>query len=134
MALRIGNAQGFWGDQIDAPARLIGQVPDLDYLTLDYLSEVSMSIMAIQQEKDPAHGYARDFVGVVRSLVPYWKRGLQFKVITNAGGLNPEGCAEACLNVLQQNGLGKKRIGIVLGDNVLDQLKRYIKIWIPENR
>jgi hypothetical protein len=124
MALRIGNAQGFWGDQIDAPARLIGQVPDLDYLTLDYLSEVSMSIMAIQQEKDPAHGYARDFVGVVRSLVPYWKRGLQFKVITNAGGLNPEGCAEACLNVLQQNGLGKKRIGIVLGDNVLDQLKR----------
>jgi hypothetical protein len=59
MIVRIGNAQGFWGDQIDAPANLVYQAPDLDYLTLDYLSEVSMSILAIQQEKDPRLGYAR---------------------------------------------------------------------------
>ena len=97
MTLRIGNAQGFWGDQVDAPATLIRQAPDLDYLTLDYLSEVSMSILAIQQEKDLRAGYARDFVDVVATLVPFWKQGLQFKVITNAGGLNPQGCAEACL-------------------------------------
>jgi hypothetical protein len=69
MVLRIGNAQGFWGDQIDAPVNLIHQAPNLDYLTLDYLSEVSMSIMAIQQEKDTTAGYA-DFVDVGRMLVP----------------------------------------------------------------
>jgi hypothetical protein len=123
MAVQIANAQGFWGDQIDAPSRLVRQAPGLDYLTLDYLSEVSMSILAIQQEKDPALGYARDFIGVVDSLVPYWKRGLRFKVITNAGGLNPEGCAAACLAVLGKAGLGEKKVGVVLGDNVLDRIK-----------
>ena len=123
MVLRIGNAQGFWGDQIDAPANLIHQAPDLDYLTLDYLSEVSMSIMAIQQEKDPTAGYARDFVEVVRMLIPYWHKGLRFRVITNAGGLNPEGCADACLGVLRRSGMHAKRIAVVLGDNVLDHLK-----------
>ncbi len=123
MTLRIGNAQGFWGDQIDAPATLVSQAPDLDYLTLDYLSEVSMSIMSIQQEKDHAAGYARDFVEVVASLAPHWKRGLHFKVITNAGGLNPEDCAKACLGVLTKSGLGGKKIAVVLGDNVLQLLK-----------
>jgi hypothetical protein len=123
MPLRIGNAQGFWGDQVDAPATLIQQVPGLDYLTLDYLSEVSMSIMAIQQEKDPRVGYARDFVEVVASLVPHWKRGRHFKVITNAGGLNPEGCAQSCLHTLRKAGLAHKKIGVVSGDNVLSSLK-----------
>jgi hypothetical protein len=123
MVLRIGNAQGFWGDQIDAPANLIHQAPDLDYLTLDYLSEVSMSIMAIQKEKDPTAGYARDFVEVVRMLIPFWHKGLRFRVITNAGGLNPEGCADACLGVLRRSGMHAKRIAVVLGDNVLDHLK-----------
>jgi hypothetical protein len=123
MTLRIGNAQGFWGDQVDAPATMLRQAPDLDYLTLDYLSEVSMSILAIQQEKDPQAGYARDFVDVVATLAPFWKRGLQFKVITNAGGLNPQGCAEACLKVLKKFGLQEKKTAMVLGDNVLDHLK-----------
>jgi len=123
MVLRIGNAQGFWGDQIDAPANLVRQCPDLDYLTLDYLSEVSMSIMAIQQEKDAAAGYARDFVEVVQMLVPYWKRGQRFRVITNAGGLNPAGCGECCLEVLRKAGLRNIKIGIVWGDNVLSQLR-----------
>jgi hypothetical protein len=123
MVLRIGNAQGFWGDQMDAPANLVRLAPDLDYLTLDYLSEVSMSIMAIQQEKDSMAGYARDFVEVVRSLAPYWKQGQPFRVITNAGGLDPEACANACLGVLRKSGLGEKKIGVVMGDNILLQLK-----------
>jgi hypothetical protein len=125
--LRIGNAQGFWGDQLDAPATLIRQAPDMDYLTLDYLSEVSMSIMSIQQEKDSTTGYARDFVNVVQTLVPYWKQGLPFRVITNAGGLNPEACADACMDVLRKFGLRNKKIGIVSGDNILDQLKSDIE-------
>lgn len=123
MIVRIGNAQGFWGDQIDAPVNLVRLVPNLDYLTLDYLSEVSMSIMAIQQEKDPRAGYARDFVDVVSMLIPYWQRGFKFRVVTNAGGLNPEGCAASCLNVLRKAGLREKTIAVVLGDNVLNNLR-----------
>jgi hypothetical protein len=123
MVLRIGNAQGFWGDQVDAPLSLIRQAPDLDYLTLDYLSEVSMSIMAIQREKDRSAGYARDFVEVIAMLVPCWKQGLPFRIITNAGGLHPEGCAEACLQVLRESGLDKKKIAVVSGDDALDRLK-----------
>jgi hypothetical protein len=68
--LLVVKAQAFWGDDSDAPRRLVRQQPDLDFLTLDYLTEVSMSIMAIQREKDPRFGYARDFVDVVKSLVP----------------------------------------------------------------
>src|SRR5436190_3728558 len=109
----IGNAQGFWGDSVDAPARLVSQQPDLDYLTLDYLAEVSMSILALQRERGPNAGYARDFVDVVRSLVPYWSSGGKCRLIANAGGLNPRGCAEACQRALAQSGCRSLRIGVV---------------------
>ncbi|HEX3599897.1 MAG TPA: acyclic terpene utilization AtuA family protein, partial [Lacipirellulaceae bacterium] len=52
--VRIGNAQGFWGDRSDAAAELLAREPELDYLTLDYLAEVSMSILAMQRERDPS--------------------------------------------------------------------------------
>src|ERR1700722_20251129 len=121
--VKIGNAQGFWGDQPRAAATLISQQPDLDYLTLDYLAEVSLSIMAIQQEKDSTLGYARDFIEVIDSLIPFWNKGLTFKVVSNAGGLNPIGCAEACQRILQKNSKRPLKIGIVAGDNVLNFLK-----------
>ena len=60
--LKVANAQAFWGDRNDAASELVSQVPDLDYLTLDYLAEVSLSIMAQQQVRDPHAGYAKDFV------------------------------------------------------------------------
>jgi len=119
----IGNAQGFWGDSPDAPARLLQQRPDLDLLTLDYLAEVSLSIMAIQRERNSGTGYAADFVEVVKSLVPVWKSGCSTRIVTNAGGLNPLGCALACRDVARQAGIGL-RIGLVTGDDVLDQVKR----------
>ena len=100
--ITIGNAQGFWGDSVAAPARLVSQQPDLDYLTLDYLAEVSMSILASQKERDATAGYAGDFIEVVRSLIPFWRAGAKVRVITNAGGLNPNGCAQACAEVLRQ--------------------------------
>ena len=100
----IGNAQGFWGDSVSAPACLVSQQPDLDYLTLDYLAEVSMSILASQKERDATAGYASDFVEVVRSLVPFWQAGAKVRVITNAGGLNPNGCAQACAEILRRAG------------------------------
>lgn len=121
--LRIGNAQGFWGDCPEAPARLVQQQPDLDFLTLDYLSEVSMSIMAIQREKDPSLGYARDFLDVIRSLIPLWQKGYQFKVVTNAGGLNPLSCAKEIQKVLNEERCPSKRIAVISGDDVLSILK-----------
>jgi len=120
--ITIGNAQGFWGDSPDAPARLLRQQPDLDYLTLDYLAEVSMSILALQWSRDPEAGYARDSLGVLDQIVPLWKTGNRTRIVCNAGGLNPAGCAAACIALLEAAGL-KKRVGIVTGDNVLPQLR-----------
>src|SRR5207248_268753 len=82
MTLRIGNACGFWGDSPDAPLRLVEQAPDLDVLTLDYLAEVSMSILAKQKKRDPAMGYPRDLLDVIRSLAPIWKAGRKLKLVT----------------------------------------------------
>lgn len=121
--VRIGNAQGFWGDSPDAPATLLSQQPNLDYLTLDYLAEVSLSIMAMQHERNPARGYARDFVDVVRSLTPAWLEGSRCRVVTNAGGFNPTACALACAEALRDLGCGDRRIAVVHGDSVLDQVR-----------
>jgi len=119
----IGNAQGFWGDSVDAPARLVSQQPDLDYLTLDYLAEVSMSILASQRERDSTAGYARDFVEVVRSLIPFWQKGSKVRVISNAGGLNPRTCGKACAEVLGQAGIHSMKIGVVTGDDIFPLLQ-----------
>jgi hypothetical protein len=121
--IRIGNAQGFWGDRADAAAGMLALEPGLDYLTSDYLAEVSLSILAIQRDRDPSLGYARDFVEVVRSLVPYWRAGGRCRLITNAGGLNPGACARACAEVLREAGVGPMPIAMVDGDDVLAILR-----------
>lgn len=123
--LLIGNAQAFWGDDPSAAARLVRNVPDLDYLTLDYLAEVSMSILAKQHERDPSVGYARDVVEVIESLTPYWREGRALKLVTNAGGLNPSGCAQACADTLRQAGCHSMKIGVVSGDDVLPILQNH---------
>jgi len=121
--LKIANASGFWGDQPDAAARLVAAQPDLDFLTLDYLAEVSLSIMAIIRAKDPAAGYARDFVEVLRSLVPFYQGGGKTKIVTNAGGLDPASCARACQEILQAAKLTHLKIFTVSGDDVLELLR-----------
>ena len=121
--LRIGNAQAFWGDDSTAAARLAAQSPELDWITLDYLAEVSMSILAKQRERDPAAGYARDFLEVVASLIPFWQERRKLGVITNAGGLNPAACAQACIDLLRRAGCGGVNVGIVSGDDVLDLVR-----------
>ena len=121
--LKIANTQAFWGDRNDAASELLAQVPDLDYLTLDYLAEVSLSILAQQQARDPKAGYPRDFLELFSSLIPYWQAGGRCKLITNAGGLNPQACAEACAARLADLGGPSLRIGVVSGDDVLDQLQ-----------
>src|SRR5438477_10775790 len=111
--LKIANASGFWGDQPDAAARLVAAQPDLDFLTLDYLAEVSLSIMAIVRAKDPAAGYARDFLEVVRSLTGFWRAGGKTKIVTNAGGLDPEACGRATVEMLRAAGLPHLKVAIV---------------------
>lgn len=121
MTLRIGNGAGFWGDDLSAPRRLVEQA-ELDYLTLEYLAELSMSILARQREKNPALGYAADFLEVLTSLTPALQAQAQLKIVTNAGGMNPRGCAAAAKQLLAAAGLGGTLIAAVWGDDLLPRL------------
>jgi hypothetical protein len=123
--IRVAGAQGFWGDSLDAPRRQAEGGP-IDYLMLDYLAEVTMSILQKQKERDPAMGYARDFVGAVESVIPALvDRGV--KIIANAGGVNPNACAAAVRAVLQRHGASDRvRIGVVSGDDLLPRLDELI--------
>jgi len=119
--IRIAAGQGFWGDLPDAPVRQVEGGP-IDYLMLDYLAEVTMSIMQKQKARDPNAGYARDFVPLMKQILPRCVER-DIKVIANAGGVNVEGCAAAVRKVADELGLGGKlKIGIVTGDNILDRI------------
>ncbi len=118
--IKIANGQGFWGDSVDAPAKLV-RGGSIDYLTLDYLAEVTMSIMQRQKSKNPKAGYAIDFVHVMREIFPDTiEKGI--KVVTNAGGVNLDSCFEALRDVAKELGLSGVKIGIVTGDDLLDRL------------
>ena len=120
--VRVANVQAFWGDYTQAAKELLSQA-SVDYLTLDYLAEVSMSILAKQMRRDPKLGYARDFVKVVETIAPNWIAGSDVKVVSNAGGLTPQECAERCAEVLREAGCTGRRIGVVAGDSVLPALQ-----------
>ena len=119
--VRVAAGQGFWGDWLEAPRRQVEGGPT-DYLMLDYLAEVTMSILQKQKERDPRMGYARDFIGAMESVLSaVVERGV--KVIANAGGVNPPACAEAVREVGKKHGAaGKLRIGVVTGDDLLPRL------------
>src|ERR1043165_8743731 len=119
--VRIAAGQGFWGDLPEAPVRQVHGGP-IDYLMLDYLAEVTMSIMQKQKARDPAAGYARDFVPLIKQILPACVER-DIKVVANAGGVNVAGCAEAVREVARELGLaGKLKIGIVTGDDILDRI------------
>jgi len=123
--VRIGAGQGFWGDWLEAPVRQVRGGP-IDYLMMDYLAEVTMSIMQKQRSRDPESGYARDFIPLMERLLPDIVRG-GVTVCTNAGGVNPEGCAGAVLETARAGKLKKKvRVGLVAGDDILDRLDELI--------
>lgn len=119
--VRVASGQGFWGDWLEAPRRQV-EGGDVDYLMLDYLAEVTMSILQKQKERDPNMGYARDFVGAIESVLPgIVERGV--KVIANAGGVNPRACADALLALADLRGVrGKLSLGVVTGDDLLPHL------------
>src|SRR3954469_3047347 len=119
--VRVASGQGFWGDWLDAPRRQVEGGP-VDYLMLDFLAEVTMSILQKQKERDPSMGYARDFIGAMESVLPaVVDRGV--KVIANAGGVNPVSCAHAVLDVARKaNAAGKVKVGVVTGDDLLPRI------------
>ena len=127
--MRIGNGCGFWGDNLDAPVRLAAS-GELDYLTLEYLAELTMSILAVQKQKDPKAGFAHDFIDVLDRLGPILNDQPKLKIVTNAGGMNPRACAEAARTILGKAGLkdatkaelADTRVGIVTGDDLMPRL------------
>jgi hypothetical protein len=123
--VRVASGQGFWGDSLEAPRQQVEGGP-VDYLMLDYLAEVTMSILQKQKERDPSLGYARDFVGAIESVLPgVTERGV--KVIANAGGVNPPACAAAIRKLAGSRGVSDKvRIAVVTGDDLLGRLDELI--------
>jgi len=123
--VRVASGQGFWGDSLDAPRQQVEGGP-VDYLMLDYLAEVTMSILQKQKERDPSMGYARDFLGAIESVLPaITQRGV--RVVANAGGVNPMACARAVLGVAEKHGVtGQLRVGVVTGDDLLPRLDELI--------
>ncbi len=119
--IRVGSGQGFWGDSLDAPVRLVEGGP-LDYLMMDYLAEVTMSIMQKQRSRDPSMGYARDFVPLMERVLPLAiERNV--RIVTNAGGVNPRACAEAVVARTRALRLPRPvKVGIVAGDDILNRL------------
>jgi hypothetical protein len=119
--VRVAGGQGFWGDWLEAPRRQVEGGP-IDYLMMDYLAEVTMSILQKQKERDPTMGYARDFIGAVESVLPaITNRGV--RIVANAGGVNPRGCATALRALARQRGVDASiRIGVVTGDDLLPRL------------
>jgi hypothetical protein len=126
--IRIGSGQGFWGDRPDAPLEQVRNGP-LHYLMMDYLAEVTMSILQKQKSRDPSQGYARDFVPLMEELFPDLL-AKRVRVISNAGGVNLEGCRDALMQAARSRA-GKHgdraRIGVVFGDDLLGRLASLVE-------
>ncbi|WP_412068395.1 acyclic terpene utilization AtuA family protein [Rubrivirga sp. IMCC43871] len=127
--IRIASGQGFWGDLQRAPIDQARLGP-IDVLVMDYLAEVTMSILQKQKLRDATKGYARDFVEVVTELAPdiVEKR---FKVISNAGGVNPVACAEAIVEGAKARGVTGLKVAVVTGDDLLGRLADLIADGVP---
>ncbi len=121
--IRVANAQGFWGDSLLGPVRLVNEGP-VDYLTFDYLAEITMSIMQKQKMRKPDMGYAMDFIPMLKEiLTTCHEKGI--KVIANAGGVNPKACLAATKSVIEELGLNGMKVAIVEGDDIMSRLDEF---------
>lgn len=123
--VRIGCGAGFWGDSAEGPKQLV-ESGEIDYLVLDYLAEITMSLLAKARSKDPNAGYATDFPDVIARLAPTIKAN-KIRVVTNAGGVNPQACRDALQAKLQAAGI-ELSIGIVTGDDLLARAGDYANV------
>jgi hypothetical protein len=122
--VRIGNGQGFWGDNVDSPVELLRGGP-IDYIGMDYLAEVTLSIMMRQKLKNPSLGYATDFVDFARRVLPEI-REKNIRVLTNAGGLNPRACRARLFEVARELGVTGLKIAVIEGDDILARLPELV--------
>lgn len=118
--IRIASGQGFWGDLQSAPLQQVTGGP-IDYLMMDYLAEVTMSILQKQKMRNPELGYARDLIDVCDEILPILMER-NITLITNGGGVNPEAARDRIFEVARKKGIKGLRIGVVLGDNILDRI------------
>jgi len=123
--VRIGNGSGFWGDSPEGPYQLVA-AGGLDYLTMDYLAEVALSVLTKQMRRDPAAGYAYDFIEVLDRIAPLWRNQPDLRIVTNAGGVNPRRCAQAAAEVLARHGMAGRKIALVIGDDVMPHLSEWM--------
>jgi hypothetical protein len=126
MTIRIASGQGFWGDLLSAPVEQVRRGP-IDYLMLDYLAEVTMSILQKQRSRDPAQGYARDFVPLMGQILgDCVEKGI--RVVANAGGVSPDACRDGVLAEARKAGLtGRAKVGVVSGDDILHRLGELVE-------
>jgi hypothetical protein len=122
--IRIASGQGFWGDLLRAPVDQVRKGP-IDYLVMDYLAEVTMSILQKQRRKDPRLGYARDLIPLLEEILPECMNR-NIKIITNGGGVNPEGCSEAIVSLADKMGVKGLKVGVVCGDDILDRVDEFL--------
>jgi len=127
--IRIASGQGYWGDWLEAPILQVGSGP-IDYLVMDYLAEVTMSILQKQKSRNPALGYATDFIPLMRKLLPSLVEK-NITLIANAGGVNPIACVGAVQDVAADLGLTGLKIAAVYGDDVSGRLQQLIKSGNP---
>ena len=128
--VRIGNGCGFWGDNLDAPMRLARE-GRLDYLTLEYLAELTMSILVLLKQRDPQAGYAHDFLDVLTRLTPILRDQPKLRIVTNAGGMNPQSCGQKAKAILTEAGLNDRPVAIVSGDDLLPRLDELLASGNP---
>ncbi len=124
-SIRIASGQGFWGDLQSAPLQQVSRGP-IDYLVMDYLAEVTMSILQKQRMRNPDLGYARDLVDVCEEILPYIiERGIT--LITNGGGVNPLAARDRIFEVARKQGVKGLKIGVVTGDDILPRISELVE-------
>jgi hypothetical protein len=129
-SVRIGGASGFWGDSSVGAPQLV-KLGEVDYLVFDYLAELTMSILAAARAKDPNLGYATDFVTVTMKAILKDVVAQGIKVISNAGGVNPQACAQAIATLAAEQGLDLQ-IAVVQGDDVMPVLQQLRQEGVTE--
>lgn len=128
--IKIACGAGFLGDNPDAPRRLV-EGAEIDVLTLEHLAELTMSILARQRHKDPNLGYSTDLPQIISDLSPALREQPQLRIVTNGGGVNPIAAARKVGEILKTEDLGSLPIGVVLGDDVKDQVPRWLSEGVP---
>jgi len=129
--IRVASGQGFWGDLQTAPLDQVSKGP-IDYIMMDFLAEVTMSIMQKQKKRNPELGYARDLVHLVEQILPICLEK-NIKIITNGGGVNPEGCRNEIFKWAHKKGIKGLKIGTVLGDDILSRIEDFTRRGIRLN-